>query len=280
MKKHIFLLIILTILLGQAFGQTDTASVYKGLEKKKFYIVDLSQINGGASYALNGKPISKATYDRYMSVMNNIETCRPCILECYNENEVLLSESVHYSDCCVGSFKDFYPNGKVKLSGRFKENPTGNWEHIAERGYCNVPDGEWTYFNPKGPVLYSEFWKDGEFIKQVPEQKKTEIWKVDVTLNGEKLDKQLLTIEQIKELIITPKFKNGNRANVNLTVKLTIIVGNVPSSESFSIENFKTIDVAKILSDITPAPDNKVSFSLRIFNNGDEIESYQLNVAR
>ena len=88
--------------------------------------------------------------------------------------DVLLSEGVYCTDCGVGFFKEFYPDGNVKLSGKYKENPTGNWKNYN----CQVEHGQWVYFKENGDTLYSEYWNNGEFIKQVPEQSKMEIWKV------------------------------------------------------------------------------------------------------
>ena len=108
----------------------------------------------------------------------------------------------------MGSFKEYYSNGQVKLSGRFKENPTGNWDDIVGLGF-SVPDGEWIYYNEHGKKsCIPEYWEDGYFIKQIPEQGKTEIWKVDLTLNGESIEQKTLTPDQLKDLTITPRFKN------------------------------------------------------------------------
>jgi antitoxin component YwqK of YwqJK toxin-antitoxin module len=213
MRKQKLLLLILTIAFGQSFGQSDGATVYKGLQTKEYYSILLSpqEINGKVVYKANGKEVSKFIYDKYHSKYKNMETCCPCILKSYDENDVLLREEVSCTDCRVGWFKIYYSNGKVKLAGQYKENPTGNWENIYERGFCNIPEGEWSYFNENGDKLYSEFWKDGVFIKQIPEQKKTEIWRVELTLKGEKIDKQALTANEVKEIIVTPKFKNSHK---------------------------------------------------------------------
>jgi len=279
MRNHTLTIIILTIALGQAFGQSDSTTNYKGLETKKFYSVGLSSqtTNGKGTYEVNGRKVSKSTYDKYQSTWGNMETCCPCILKSYDENDVLIREAVSCTDCGVGLFKEFYPNGNVKLSGRYKENPSGNWDDIWARGFCSVKDGQWTNFNEKGDTLYSEFWKDGKFIEQVPEQKLTEIWEVELTLKGETIDKQLLTVEQVKELVVTPKFKNSHRDNINLTINFEVsAVGHKQNKQSFTLESFKNIDVTKMLSDVGIQTDKQTTFKMEVCNNGTVIARFYL----
>lgn len=281
MRQYTLTLIILTIALGQVLGQTDSTTVYKGLETKKFYSVQLSSqtTNGKRTYKVNGKKVSKSTYDKYESTWRNMETCCPCILKSYDENDVLIREAVSCTDCGVGVFKEFYPNGKVKLSGRYKENPTGNWENIWDRRYCSVADGQWTYFNEKGDTLYSEFWKDGAFVKQVPEQKTNEIWKVELTLNGEPVDKKNLTTEQVKQLIITPKFKNTLPIETNFTLEFQVsAIGHKQNKKTFTVDNFKTIDVIQLLSEVDIPSDKETSFTLRVYNNNKIIANFYLDI--
>lgn len=210
MKHALFLFAMIMLLSGKSHAQSDTASVYKNLETKKFYAVGLfsKAINGKGTYEVNGKKVSKSVYDKYHDTRENMEGCLPCILKTYNENDVLIREAVAYTDCGIGRFKKFYPNGNIKLSGRYKENPTNNWKDVDERGYCNVAEGQWVYFDEKGDTLYSEFWKDDQFIKQVPEQKSRDLesgiaagWKTNRkrTLNagtGEKTGSQTLLQKQ------------------------------------------------------------------------------------
>jgi antitoxin component YwqK of YwqJK toxin-antitoxin module len=280
MRKHT-LLLILIIAFGQAFGQTDTTTIYKELEIKKFYSVGLSyeMINGKETYEVNGKKVSKATYRKYESTWKNTETCCPCILKSYDENDVLIREAVSCTDCGVGWFKEFYPNGNVKLSGRYKENTSGNWNDIWVRGFCSVPDGQWTYFSAKGDTLYSEFWKDGAFVKQVPEQVTNEIWNVELTLDGESVSKKVLTPEQVRLLVLTPKFKNSSKTNNNFTIKFEVsAVGHPQNEKSFTMDSFKDIDVLQMLSEVGIPSDKKASFSLMLLDNGKTIAIYYLDI--
>lgn len=281
MRQYTATFIILTITITQVFGQTDSSSVYGELETKKFYSVGLSSeiTDGNGTYYVNENKVSKFKYEKYESTRRNMENCCPCILKSYDENEVLLREAVSCTDCMVGYYKEFYPNGVVKLHAHYKENPTGNWDNIWDRGYCNIRDGQWTYFNEKGDTLYSEFWKNGEFIKQVPEQKTNEIWKIELTLNGESVNKTLLTPEQVKQLVMTPKYKNSSTVHSNFTLELQVsAIGYKPIKKSFTMESFKNIDVMKIISEAGIPSDKQIYFTLLVYNNNKNIANFSLEI--
>lgn len=280
MRRNL-LLLILTFLSSHSFCQKDTSTIYKKLKTRKFYSVSLlsMETEGNTIYKVNGNIVSKPVYDKYKSTWKNMERCCPCILESYDENDALLSEAVSCSDCGVGFFKEFYPNGTIRLSGKYKENSSRIWINLWERGFCSVPDGQWTYFAENGDTLYSEFWNDGNFIQQIPEQKVAEIWKVELTLDGEEIDKQLLTAEQIKDLVVIPGFKNSSRENVNLTINFEIsAVGYKRNIQTFTLDGFMNVDIEKMLIDLGIPKETKPVFVLDICNNGITIGRYYLNI--
>lgn len=280
MRHYTLTLIILTIALGQAFGQTDSTTVYKGLKTKKFYSVGLSSqtTNGKGTYEVNGKKVSKSTYDKYKSTWKNMETCCPCILESFDENDNLIRKSVSCTDCGVGWFKTYYKNGNVKLSGTYKENPRGDWKDIWDRGYCSVPNGQWTYFKENGDTLYSEFWDNGVFIKQVPEQTKVEIWDVEVLSNGQNIDTISIPIASIGDLTIQPKFKNSN-TDSKITIKFEVsAIGHRMNEKEFTLETFKNIDVNAMLSEVGIPKDKETSFTLSVYSDGKVVKRFYLNV--
>lgn len=280
--KQITLIFILILFLGKVHGQRDTGTVYKNLETRKSYAVNLISRNGEGKiiYEVNGKKVSKQVYDKYHSTWKNMVTCCPCILKSYDENDILLRESVSCADCEVGWFKDYFPNGNLKLKGNYKENPTGNWKNIWDRGYCNVPDGEWIYFNENGETLYSEFWDNGVFIKQFPEQSFAEIWDVELILNGKKIDTQKIALSKIKDLVIKPKYKNHN-TNTKLTIKFEVSALNHKINEKqFTIESFKNIDVASMLSEVGIPKEKITFFMLSVYNNGIGLKGFYLNVIK
>ncbi len=278
MRKTIVTIILLKFLMGQTFGQVDSVSIYKNLKIKKVYTVDLSSFGDGR-YEVNGKPVSKKTYEKYASYRDDFSSCCPCILRYYDENDLLIREAVSCTDCGVGSFKEYYPNGQVRVSGQYKENPTGNWDSIYYLGYCNVQVGQWHYFNEKGELLYSEFWDNGNFIKQIPEQSKTEIWKVESTLNGESVKNSTLTSAQFKQLEITPKFKNSSRDSVNLSFMVDFFATRrVFVEKPFPMDEFKEIDLDKLLSENGFKSNDKITCGLSVINNDKRIDYFMFNV--
>jgi hypothetical protein len=280
MNKTIFTIFILILVIGQTYGQSNT--VYKKLKTKEYYSVNSSftTSNGSSIYRVNGQEVDKTTYEKYHSTWKNMENCCPCILKSYNENDILLREAVSCTDCGVGRFKEFYLNGKIKLTGYYKENPTGKWKDIWDRGYCSVKNSQWTYFKENGDTLYSEFWEDGEFIKQIPEQSTSEIWDVDLILNGQKFDKQELPIDEIKNLIITPKYKNSNSTPI-VSIKIEVsATGFVPNEKTFTLKAFKNVDISEMLSEVGISKDKQISVDLLIFNGNDFVKSYYFNLTK
>lgn len=267
-------------LTGQLFAQTDT-SIYKNLETRKFYSVSYSAStrDGQTTYEINGKKVNKATYEKYHSTWKNMETCCPCILQYYNVDEVILREAIACTDCGVGYFKTYYPNGQISSTGHYKENPTGNWDELWDRGYCSVKDGQWTYFSEEGDTLYSEFWKDNEFVQQIPEQVKNEIWKVELTLDGKPVENRKLTQKQVQQIVITPRFKNNASVDTNLIIKFKVsAVGYKENEKSFTPKTLKEINIKQILSEVGIPSKAKTTFSLTVYNGEEYIDSFNFNV--
>mgnify|MGYP000132526055 CR=1 FL=1 len=268
------------VMTGEILAQKAEPTAYKKLKTRKFYPICLNSYSKGDStiYLVNDKRVSKYSYRREMRKFDRydaVDKCKPCILKYYDENGILDREGVNYSDCCVGWFKDYYPNGKVKLSGWCKENPTRNWDSFS----CGIPDRQWTYFKENGDTLYCEFWKEGEFITQFPEQKKMEIWKVTLTLNGKDATKLELSSSQLKEVLFTPKFKNSNRDSVNLSLELGVLGGFLRSQTyKFSLDSIKLFDIDEALQKKGYLKGDKLKYWMRILNNGQGIANYYLNI--
>lgn len=138
---------------------------YRNLESKFFYSVDMSVAteNGHIVYEVNEKVVSKHIYDKYKNQWANMETCKPCILYSYDENDRLLSKGIQYTDCIVGFYVQYYPNGHVKAMEQYKENPDNNWANAYKRGYCKK-DGCCTYYNNDGTIAKIEIYKDGTLV--------------------------------------------------------------------------------------------------------------------
>jgi hypothetical protein len=105
MKYNLYILFILLTI--STFGQIDTTkSIYKNLETKKFYSVGMCETtkNGVTEYQVNGKKVNAKVYKKYHKTWKNMETCTPCILMSYDENDILIRKSVCYTDCGVGQY--------------------------------------------------------------------------------------------------------------------------------------------------------------------------------
>jgi hypothetical protein len=246
------------------------------LEIKKRYAVNTSEkiIDGVITYWVNDNKVSKLMYQKFKKDAEFINCC-PCIQQYYSDREVLLFETVSCSDCEIGWFKSYYPNGNLKLAAHHKENPTNDWSNIYQRGYCSVPDGVFTYFNENGDTLYSEYWKNGEFINQVPEQQKTEIWKTQLLLDGKVIDPNIpLTPEQVSSLSIQFKFKNQNTTDLNIEIEVTISAeGYKQNFKKYTLETFKHIDIMELISEVSIPENSKTTLSIYIKNSNKFIFS-------
>jgi antitoxin component YwqK of YwqJK toxin-antitoxin module len=264
------------------FCWSQNTTVYKNLEKKKFYSVSsgYTTVNGKTIYTVNGKTVDKATYDKYSIYWENMSNCCPCILEFYDINDKLIRESVQCTDCPVGYSKTFYENGKVQLYAQYKENSTGNWDNIFDRGYCHVPDGEWTYFSENGDTLYQEFWKDGQFIQQIPEQTKLEVWDVKPTLDNKELENdETINLKDIGRMILTPFFKNSSQDQSGITIKLDgSLVGYQTIEKEIPISDWKNLDWQKMMDDKNIPKGASVSFYFTIHLNGEWVDRFWLKV--
>lgn len=161
--KKIATLIIVLILQVKGFSQKDTAKTsYHNLEVKRFYSVNTESttINGKIVYKGNGKVISKEQYDKFNASRKNLEECTPCILETYNENDKIVIRAAQYKDCCVGSWIGFYPSGKMKTIGHYRENETGIWDPLWDNGYC-IKHGTWTELSENGKPIKTEVYNFG-----------------------------------------------------------------------------------------------------------------------
>lgn len=246
---------------------------YKNLETKKIYSVNcnVSYKNGHPKYYLNDKEISKDLYEKFESSYKIKRSCHPCILESYNENDSLIRRAISLSGSEVDWFIQYYPSGKIKQTGQFTqspENPSWYWKRY-------VNDGQWVYYDEKGDTLYSEFWDKGIFIKQVPEQNETEVWKVDFLFKGAPLDSQIITANQIKEIEIIPRFKNSNKDASIIMVEPMVWIQKEKYSQGginvkkISIDSLKTLDVNKQLLEHHALSTDKMSIALTAYNNGN-----------
>lgn len=159
-----FLLISLTI---KSISQTNSPkSVYGHLDTIETHSVFLEASYGGetAHYFVNGKEVEKRIYDRFDISSNKFLLCKPCILKVYDTDNILLTISTRYSDCSIGSYTEFYHNGKIKIKGQFKENDTGDWTNLDNRGYCSIREGDWSYYSFWGHLMRIETYVNNKLV--------------------------------------------------------------------------------------------------------------------
>lgn len=175
-KSNIILLFLLTAFIVRASAQKDSAaSIYKDLDTIVRYNVNLasgpakdcSHFDGNypVKYFVNCKEVSQAEYLKYKRANDSIKECKPCYMRTLDTNGVLLRTAVQYGDCVVGSWTEYYPDGKIKVSGHYKENDTGNWNNLWKRGYCSRKEGEWIYYDEHGNITKKEKYKDDKLIE-------------------------------------------------------------------------------------------------------------------
>ncbi len=117
--------------------------------------------NGKFTYYQNGKKISKRKYDDLSSTTIDLNDCKPCYLITYDGNK-LIYEGDFYSDCGVGLYIDYYPNGNVKTKGQYKKNTKNNWDENKVSEWCSIKNGLWLYYNTTGNLLRSEQYENGK----------------------------------------------------------------------------------------------------------------------
>lgn len=287
--KHILFIIVLSILnLEYSFGQNDTNSAYKKLRTIKYYAVNTYYqktrkkrfLGYNKLYKVNDKLVGRRTYKKYVRKNKKIDNCCPCILKAFDESDTLLWVAVSCTDCIVGWYKLYYRNGKIKVAGQYKENPTKNWKDIYDRGYCNVKHGKWEYFNELGDTIYSEFWNNGLFLKQTPEQLTNEIWKIELILKDSIVNhNMLLTIDEISKIKIIPKYKNKSTLKPNLTIEFGVsAIGARSILAKFTPENFNEINIKKMISDAKIPEGNKATYEMAIYENEILIKRFYLNI--
>jgi len=173
---------------------------------------------------------------KYSDWVNWIDDCRPCLVEYYDEKRRLTARYVQDGDCIVGKFIEYYKNGNIKVKGGFIKS-TYSYR-------CSYPHGEWTYYKENGAPKYKEFWNKGVFLRQLPEQKQSEIWEITLHLDDKRMDTTLnipINVYKLKDLINTPKYKNSN-ADPTFYIELkTSSTGRYKATHKFTLENFNEL---------------------------------------
>lgn len=132
------------------------------------YDVNLSDYmtTNGKVYLANGQVISKEKYDFYKESWTNAKNCKPCEVYTYNAKEELKHVVIQYEGCLLGPFKEFYSDGKIKVEGNFKANPSNDYSNLRLRGLCSMREGFWNYYNESGKLQTVETYENGSLVKK------------------------------------------------------------------------------------------------------------------
>jgi|GEM_PF-5137842 len=153
------------ILSGSLLAQQGSAQ-YDSISTYDVNLSDYMTTNGRV-YLANGKAISKEQHQFYKDNWAKTQECQPCMVYTYTENKVLKHIALQYGDCLLGAYKEFHPDGKVKIEGTFKENTSAtDWSNLRMRGLCSVRHGQWTYYNTSGKVEAIEQYENGKLISR------------------------------------------------------------------------------------------------------------------
>ncbi|MFI5132843.1 MAG: hypothetical protein ACHQEB_00840 [Chitinophagales bacterium] len=84
----------------------------------------------------------------------------------FDKDNHLLFEALKYNSCYIGTFINYWQNGKVKTKGQYLQNNTGDWKDLKNRGLCSVMDGEWQNYNESGKLTGTVIYDKGKIIKE------------------------------------------------------------------------------------------------------------------
>jgi hypothetical protein len=292
--KYIFLL-LLSFFSFQSFSQARTGKGkgyrhykklngdYSKLDTIKYYDVSRSMHDSGngKKYSINQKNVSREYYEKFAETSRARKECQPCILQTFTEDEILVSEEVALGYSTVGWFKKYHPNGKLKQTGYYVENPIPATPHRTWKWYVN--DGTWTWYDLNGDTLYTETWKQGEFINQFPEQNITEPWKVDLHLKGDTGIIDKITADQVRDLQIKAKYKNSNRDSVSYVLQIMAYArnkyGNPGMSVKIPLDSLKHFDLNKELLSHYFLSTHEIGSNIWVYNNNKYLDLFHIKIS-
>ncbi|MBI3233683.1 MAG: hypothetical protein HYZ42_06520 [Bacteroidetes bacterium] len=278
-KNLISALVIVWCSFSQVSGQTDTIDG-EPVERIEIYDVTGSTltVNGVTTYEVNGKEVKKSYYDKFFKT-SSIEKCKPCILEAFNEDEVLVFEMYAYLGAGVGYYKEFYANGNLKISGQYANYFDEDW-HLKKGSEkkVNLKDGKWWYFDLNGDTSYYEIWDDGKFIKQEPGQDEAEIWKLELLLNGAEIKKdKVLSNKELKQLEIKPSYKNSSKSK-NIIIRFGPEFKLRGTNQIYTLEEFKNSNLNSMIRKEEFFKGEGADFTFEVLDGKKVIETYKLKI--
>ena len=162
--KYILLPFVFLVKFG--LSQTDSLSLQYKVDtlETHFYNLTWQSSGGKLTYYKNGKKISKSHYEALNKKTIDPNKCKPCYLIAYQDN-TLIYEGDFYTDCGVGLYIEYHPNGIVKSKGDYKRNSEQNWDTDKVDDWCAIKNGKWEYYDEKGIQIKSEQYEYGILVK-------------------------------------------------------------------------------------------------------------------
>ena len=192
-----------------------------------------------------------------------VADCKPCWLRFTDTTGRLHQEYVSYTDCPAGKYREYYASGQLKVNGLYQENTTDEWINGKT---CGVKTGVWTYYHENGTVHYDETWSKGRFLEQHPNQGRSEVWTIDLSLGGGAFNprEDILRYDLLTKLVIAPRYKNANREG-SVTGQLIVSEKGLSSkSADFDMWTYRDVDLNALLPDGEFDNDN-LSVLLEVF---------------
>ena len=195
------------------------------------------------NFFMNGIGITKEEFEHFEgSTSEERQNCCPCVFILKDINEKLVKEYYGCSECPMGFYNLYNPNGSIKVKGYYKEINSYELNRVKYSNQCSIKDGEWTYYDSLGNELYSKYWEDNVCLSTKPDNKTTvlsiESKQLDSLKWNSKID--LDTFLNAEVIVKYNNDLNNNKERVVLEIssfnneKLTYEI------EGFDLKNFKS----------------------------------------
>ena len=143
-------------------GKMDIKGLKEGLRDDRQY-----NVHWDSAWYKNGQLKSAHDRDRYKTWCENgqikqdyVEQQGKSKYKGYYCNGQIVSEFTFVNTIflCTGPYTEWYKDGR-KLSERF-------FEETDDPQKCNIPKGEWTFWDDKGNVIKKEKYKNGKLVEK------------------------------------------------------------------------------------------------------------------
>ena len=205
------------------------------------YSVGLSSNND--SYNMNGKEITKENYEHFRgNTFEEAQNCCPCIFVSKDINEKVLYDYFGCAECQMGFYHTYFPNGKLKVSGLYKEIDSNKLESSNFSSLCSIKNGKWIYYDSLGHEMYTKYWENNVCIRSEPNNKTTVL---EITCN--QFDSIPWSSEVLLETFLSaeiePTYNNDLKNNKERTIISISSFNNESVNyeiEGYDLNNFKT----------------------------------------